>query len=557
MLMSPLPKNPNLLSIIPDFLKNVCCKRTFDRPTLCDSDVKAMDFPSSPSGSGSSLFWLTLVIPLLLLASCGPTTETRVVDREARVTADDAELIEEEERRVLKIGEVNQIRSFDPLFAINTATKRVITLTYEGLVRFNEENKIDPAAAHSWEISDDSLRYTFHLREDLFFHDDESFSQGRGRRVNTRDVIRVFERMGSRDVPPRAAELFMQSIRGFEAFFMEQREVFLDSERRVHHIEGIQAEDNTTITFELLEPDPHFLEKLASPYAAIYPSEPFRFRDDGLHQHPVGTGPYRYSSSAGDSIHVFIRNNSYNRTDDQGNQLPRLHSIELLNVTDETRLYSRFSRQQLNGILELGPQSLYSLVDENNRLKPGMEHMYRLIRNSNPDPLILSYNPDNRFGLNRSDAAALIRNVDADTIRSILQYPSLEITFKEQDYRQANIGRIYNRFGEESENRLLFAFNQDIQPRILSANIYTILDENLNIDLIQRRVFSRDIFLYTDYLQTYLPETSHERQPGEIMRIQTDRYMLFDQQIDGILTNSLAWWIDLNHVNFTESEQPQ
>ena len=40
---------------------------------------------------------------------------------------------------------------------------------YEGLVSRNEENKVVPALAKSWEVSDDGLTYTFHLNKGMHF----------------------------------------------------------------------------------------------------------------------------------------------------------------------------------------------------------------------------------------------------------------------------------------------------------------------------------------------------------------------------------------------------
>lgn len=69
-------------------------------------------------------------------------------------------------------------------------------LTHERLVRINPETKeLEPMLATKWEVSADSLTYTFHLRDDVVFHngekmtaDDVVFTWERGREAPTANV---------------------------------------------------------------------------------------------------------------------------------------------------------------------------------------------------------------------------------------------------------------------------------------------------------------------------------------------------------------------------------
>ncbi|MFO8030808.1 MAG: ABC transporter substrate-binding protein [Cyclonatronaceae bacterium] len=514
-------------------------------------------FFSGSSNSGSSvpatlLATIGMIVSLMVLASCGPSTETIVVGGEARgpgVTDEEAEPeVREADLPVLRIGEPNRIRSMDPLFAQNTASKRLVTLAYEGLVRFDQDDSVVPAAARQWTVSDDSLTYTFHLRRNLFFHDDESFAQGRGRRVNSRDVVRIFERMASRDVPPEAAGLFTNSLLGFEPFYLEQREIFFDDDRKINRIEGLEAKNDSTVVFQLVEPDHHFLAKLASPYAVLYPAEAFTFREDGLHNHAVGTGPYRYESSIGDSIRVFLRHAHYYGQDDQGRQLPLVSRIELMNVTDDARLYRHFRRGRLDLILDPGPDAMRQILgpDLPDAEESGAD--FRLEQLPNPDPIVLRFNPDNRYGLGRSDAASVLRAITPELLATEWEYPALRITYRDEEFTQSNIGRVFRRFGQDYDNRLLFAFSRNQYPRAISRFIHQNLDANLQVDLEQRNVFSSDIFFYLDYVQSVIPDTVHERRPGELLRLERDRYLLHARPVEGIRTNSLSWWLDLRQI---------
>jgi hypothetical protein len=517
-------------------------------------------FRNNPAISGSATTLATVLLLLFLIASCGTSTETIVVGGDARgpEATEDEEALDEREPglAVLKIGEANRILSLDPLFALNTATKRTVQLAYEGLVRFDQDDRIVPAAAHRWEVSPDSLTWTFYLRRDLFFHDDESFAQGRGRRVNARDIVRVFERMASRDVPSNAAYLFMNTVQGFEPYFLEQQEIFFSRDRQVRSISGLEATSDTTIVFRLLEPEQAFPAKLASPFAVIYPAEPFRFREEGLHRRAVGTGAFRHESSVGDSIHVFVRHANYYGRDDRGRRLSRPARVEVMNISDEMRLYEHFRRGRLNLIPDAGPRTvdlLYGGEMQPEDRQANRDNSHRIMRLPNPDPVVLRFHSRNRFGLDRNDAASVIRHVTLERITEAWVDPSLEITFREEEFGQTNIGRVFRRFGHESDNRLVLAYNQDHLPRMLSRVITESMDANLKRDMVQRRVFSSDIFLYLDYLQSVVPGTVHERQPEELMRIETDRFMVLDRNLDNIKTNSLGWWIDLRHVRRTES----
>src|SRR5260370_20406039 len=58
------------------------------------------------------------------------------------------------------------IPSADPALASDTASTQVVVETHPQLARANEEdlNKILPGMAEKWDVSDDGLTYTFHIR---------------------------------------------------------------------------------------------------------------------------------------------------------------------------------------------------------------------------------------------------------------------------------------------------------------------------------------------------------------------------------------------------------
>ncbi|MDK6630278.1 ABC transporter substrate-binding protein, partial [Actinotignum timonense] len=74
------------------------------------------------------------------------------------------------------VGFILEPTGLDPTSVSGAALDQlVIDNVYEGLTRRAENGDILPALATSWDISEDGLTYTFHLREGVKFHDGSDF----------------------------------------------------------------------------------------------------------------------------------------------------------------------------------------------------------------------------------------------------------------------------------------------------------------------------------------------------------------------------------------------
>lgn len=67
------------------------------------------------------------------------------------------------------------VTTWDVLNTSQSVDSDAIVNTYDGLMEYDDENELQPALAESYEVSDDGLTYTFHLREGVEWVD----SQGR------------------------------------------------------------------------------------------------------------------------------------------------------------------------------------------------------------------------------------------------------------------------------------------------------------------------------------------------------------------------------------------
>ena len=163
----------------------------------------------------------------------------------------------------------------DPTSAAAGAIDQVLYANvFEGLTRFGADGSVGPGLAESWDISEDGLIYTFHLRAGVSFHDGTTF--------DARDVKFSLDR--ARDENSQNAQ---------KALFSG--------------IESVEVVDDLTVRVTLSAPDGGFLFNMAWGDAVIVASESIT----EIKQKPVGTGAFRFEDWVqGDRI-TLVRNPDY------------------------------------------------------------------------------------------------------------------------------------------------------------------------------------------------------------------------------------------------------
>ncbi len=165
------------------------------------------------------------------------------------------------------VGITQDLDSLDPHVALAAGTDEVLFNIFEGLVKVDENGNVNPAVAEKYVISDDAMKYTFTLRDNVLFHNGDT--------VKVADAVYSLKRCAGLD------DAIDPSVTVESAFSV---------------IKSIYSTDEKTVVVELKEPNTELIYYLT---CAIIPAD---YKDQATA--PVGTGPFKFTSYS--PLHSFV-----------------------------------------------------------------------------------------------------------------------------------------------------------------------------------------------------------------------------------------------------------
>ena len=246
----------------------------------------------------------------------------------------------------------------DPALENDGESFKVCDNIYETLVTYEEESTaVRPQLAKSWEVSDDRLVWTFHLRADVAFHDGTPFDAG----------AMLFS-LGRQFYPDHP---FHQV-----GTFKYWKDMGMDD-----IVAGMEAPDDSTFVIRLKQPHAPFLANLAMNFAAAISPTAVRQYGQDFYKHPVGTGPFRFVEWRKDERIVLARNDNY-----WGRQA-RLRQLIFKPIQDASVRFLELQTGAIHGLDNLSPE-LISEIRQNPALKllaqPGMNVGYLAMNMDKP-----------------------------------------------------------------------------------------------------------------------------------------------------------------------------
>jgi ABC-type transport system substrate-binding protein/class 3 adenylate cyclase len=183
----------------------------------------------------------------------------------------------------------------DPRSAIAWPNIQLCMQLFDRLVEAWPERTIVPSLAERWEISDDGLRYVFHLRDGLTWSD--------GRPLTAHDVEFGIKRVLNPDAPGSSVAIYFVLENGQDYYLRHN-----DDAEAI----GVRALDDRTVEFRLVAPAPYFMSVMNRPDGGPQPRHAIERHGDAWTDpdKQIVSGPFRVASRTDDAL-VLERRRDY------------------------------------------------------------------------------------------------------------------------------------------------------------------------------------------------------------------------------------------------------
>lgn len=262
---------------------------------------------------------LCAAVLVLSMVSCGSTkTDTPAKDSPSIGSGETAQGESNGEyASEIVMGRARDAEKVDPVETTKSHDLLTVSWNFEGLI-YPADDGSDVAAglADSWEMADDGLSYTFHIRDNANFFD--------GSPVTAADVVYSL----TRAIDPEVSVFgpFMAAIA------------------------SVEEVDEKTVLINLNEPTPDILSTLTLPSNAIIKSGSEKERGT---MGGITAGPYYIDEWATDQYMVFKKNPYY-----YDSERPKTETIRVIVVPDDANRMIQFENGDLDVLLATPRNSL-------------------------------------------------------------------------------------------------------------------------------------------------------------------------------------------------------
>ncbi len=261
-------------------------------------------------------------------------------------------------KSVFHYNQPNHITSLDPAFAKSQNNIWAVDHLFNSLVELDENLEIQPSIAASWTVSENGKTYTFKLKENVFFHDNACFENGKGRKVTAEDVVYSLSRILDEKVASPGSWIFKNRLADKDAFV---------------------AQDEQTFVLNLKAAFRPILGILAMKYCSIVPREAVGKYGVSFRKNPVGTGPFQFKKWLENQNLFLVKNPNYFEKEN-GQQLPFLDAVKVSFIADRRTAFLEFEQGKLDYISGVESSFINNLLTKEGQLVETQKEKIQFIK---------------------------------------------------------------------------------------------------------------------------------------------------------------------------------
>ena len=256
-------------------------------------------------------------------------------------------------KKILTVQLGPDVETIDP--ALNSAVDgaNYILFAFDNLLKMDKDGKVVPGLAEKYEVSDDQLTWTFHLRDGLKWSD--------GSALTADDFVYSWQRL----VDPSVAAPYAQTVLGMvEGYDDAIGRPDADGNTTVDPDPTklkVEAPDDKTLIVHMAKPTPYF-DKLAA-FVSLSPvkKDVVEANPDGWSIDPktyISTGPFKLTGWEPGSYLMFEKNENYWDADSI-----KLDGIKCLLMQDQNATFSAYESGDALMIKDVPTQEITTLKD--------------------------------------------------------------------------------------------------------------------------------------------------------------------------------------------------